>query len=284
MRFANSAAATAATVPALSNSGLGVRLISAFALIPIALAAVFFGFPFFDALVLLVGLLMAWEWSRLCSGGTLPVAGIVAIVATGIAVLAVSALGPHRALLVVLAGALVTGGVALATRASPVWLSAGTLYAGLPCVGILWLRADPAHGLASILWMLVLVWAIDTGAYAAGRMIGGPKLAPSISPKKTWSGLAGGVGSGFIVGGVAGLVIDGAAPLVLAAVSAALALVAQAGDLAESALKRHFGVKDSSGLIPGHGGMLDRIDGLVAVIAVAALASALTGENIVAWP
>lgn len=284
MRFANSAAATVATVPALSNSGLRVRVISALALIPVALAAVFLGVPFFDALVLVVGLLMAWEWSRLCGGGTLPLAGIVAIGATGAAVLAVSLLGADRALLVVLVGALVTAGVALATRASPAWQALGALYAGLPCVGILWLRSDPVHGLTSILWLLVLVWAIDTGAYAAGRTIGGPKLAPVISPKKTWSGLAGGVVSGLVVGGVAGLVIDGAVPVLLAVVSAVLALVAQAGDLAESALKRHFGVKDSSNLIPGHGGILDRIDGLVAVIMVAALASALIGENIVAWP
>jgi phosphatidate cytidylyltransferase len=259
-------------------------LISALALIPIALAAVYFGTPFFNALVLVVGLLMAWEWTRLCAGGALPVAGIVAIAVTGASVLAVSFVGADRALLAVVAGAVVTGVAALLTRTSPIWQAAGVLYAGLPCVAILWLRADPAHGLASILWLLVLVWAIDTGAYAAGRTFGGPRLAPVISPRKTWSGLAGGVTAGFIVGGVAGLLFEGADPLVLAVTSAVLALFEQGGDLGESALKRHFGVKDSSSLIPGHGGILDRIDGLVAVILVVGLASALTGESVVAWP
>src|SRR5690606_19948813 len=110
-------------------------------------------------------------------------------------------------------------------------------------------------------------------AYLVGRRVGGPKLAPVISPKKTWSGLGGGVLAGFAVGGVAGLLIDGAAPLVLAAISGALALVEQAGDLGESALKRHFGAKDSSNVIPGHGGVLDRIDGLVAVVVAVALLS-----------
>jgi phosphatidate cytidylyltransferase len=287
MRSANSVAATADTVPALSDIGFGARLVSALVLIPVALAAVALGWPFFDLLVLAVGMLMAWEWVRLCSAGRLPTAGLVAIAATGAAVVASSFLDIRNVLLIVAAGAVLAAVVAGLLRdpirLGPLWLGTGVLYAALPCAAVLWLRADPAHGLATILWLFALVWAIDSGAYLVGRRVGGPKLAPRISPKKTWSGLGGGVIAGFAAGGIAGMLIDGAAPLVLAAVSAVLAVVEQAGDLGESALKRRFGAKDSSGIIPGHGGVLDRIDGLVAVVVVVALLSAASGGSIVTW-
>jgi phosphatidate cytidylyltransferase len=283
MPYANSADATGDTVPALKDTGLRVRVLSALVLIPVALAAVMLGAPYFDLLVVVAGMLMAWEWARLCNDGRVTPAGVLAIATAAAAVGASYFFGAEPALLVVVSGAIVAALVAAITRQGPGWMALGTLYASLPCVAILWLRADPAFGLATILWLLILVWAIDCGAYVVGRGVGGPKLAPVISPKKTWSGLAGGVAAAGAVGGVAGLLIDGAAPLALALISAALALVEQAGDLAESAVKRRFGAKDSSGLIPGHGGLLDRIDGLVAVIVVVALAAALGGKNILAW-
>ncbi len=265
------------------RSGFRVRLISALVLIPLALAAVVIGSPYFDALVVLVGALMAWEWMRLCGGGRLTVAGAVAVVAVAAAALAVSILSPAQAVMVATAGAALVAAVAALSGGSPLWLGLGTLYAGLPCVAILWLRAEPAAGLETLLWLLVLVWAIDTGAYLVGRALGGPLLAPRISPKKTWSGLAGGVAAAAAVGVTAALLIEGASLVVLGLGSAVLALVAQAGDLGESALKRHFGAKDSSGLIPGHGGVLDRVDGLVTVILLVAAVSAVSGESVVAW-
>lgn len=283
MPFANSANATAGTVPALKDTGLRARVLSALVLIPVALAAVALGAPYFDLLVVAAGMLMAWEWARLCNGGRVRPAGIVAIATAAAAVATSYLFGAERALLVVAGGAAAAALAAAITRQRPGWMGLGTLYASLPCVAILWLREDPAFGLATILWLLILVWAIDVGAYVVGRNVGGPKLAPVISPKKTWSGLAGGVAAAGIVGAVAGLVIDGAAPLPLALVSAVLALVEQAGDLGESAVKRRFGAKDSSGLIPGHGGLLDRIDGLVAVVVAVALAAALAGKSILAW-
>lgn len=283
MPSASSASAIAGTVPALKDTGLRARVLSALVLIPTALAAVMFGAPFFDLLVAAAGMLMAWEWTRLCSGGRVGPAGIVAIATAAAAVVTSYLFGAERALLVVAGGAAAAALVAAITRQRPGWMGLGTLYASLPCVAILWLRADPDFGLLTILWLLALVWAIDVGAYVVGRNVGGPKLAPVISPKKTWSGLAGGVFAAAIVGGVAGLLIGGAAPLPLALASAILALVEQAGDLGESAVKRRFGAKDSSGLIPGHGGLLDRIDGLVAVVVVVALAAALTGKSILAW-
>jgi phosphatidate cytidylyltransferase len=162
------------------------------------------------------------------------------------------------------------------------WLMLCVLYVGLPCVAILWLRAEPL-GLATLLWIFALVWATDTGAYFAGRAIGGPKLMPAVSPKKTWAGLFGGMVAAALAGAVVGFIVDGASPWLLAVVSAVLAVIAQSGDLGESALKRRFGAKDSSGLIPGHGGVLDRVDGLVTVILAVAAVSALGGESVVAW-
>lgn len=132
-----------------------------------------------------------------------------------------------------------------------------------------WLRRVPATGAADTLFLLVTVWASDIGAFAAGRSIGGPRLAPAVSPSKTWSGAIGGLVTASLVGAAVAWGSDGA---ILAGGSAAavLAIAAQAGDLVESAAKRRLGVKDSGRLIPGHGGLLDRLDGLIAAAPVAA--------------
>jgi phosphatidate cytidylyltransferase len=135
----------------------------------------------------------------------------------------------------------------------------------------LWLRSDFERAL--VIWLIAVVWATDTGAYLVGRKLGGPKLAPAISPGKTWSGLAGGVGAAALTGLVAAKLHDDGRVVTLVAASMVLALVAQVGDLFESGLKRRFGAKDSSNLIPGHGGVLDRVDGILA--AVLALGGAL---------
>jgi phosphatidate cytidylyltransferase len=163
-------------------------------------------------------------------------------------------------------------------QADGAWLGVGVAYVGAACLAFLWLRHDPANGLAIVFWLLAVVWSTDIGAYFAGRIIGGPKLAPSISPKKTWAGL----GGGMLAATVAGLIaakVGGDEPLRLGAASAALAIAAQAGDLFESSLKRRYGVKDSSALIPGHGGVLDRIDGLLAVALVFGGVSFMTGAT-----
>jgi phosphatidate cytidylyltransferase len=134
-----------------------------------------------------------------------------------------------------------------------------------------------------LLWVLALVWATDTGAYIAGRRIGGAKLAPRISPNKTWSGLGGGIAAAALVGAVAALWLGTSSVWLLLGVSAALAIVEQVGDLAESAFKRRFGVKDSSDIIPGHGGVLDRVDGLLAVIVAVAGLSLAGGGSVLLW-
>jgi len=147
-------------------------------------------------------------------------------------------------------------------------LAGGVLYCGLPVLALTLLRRQDA-GLLYAFWAMALVWACDTGAYFAGRTIGGPKLAPAISPSKTWSGLMGGVA----LAGLLGMVLHRfyGLPAVLALASPFLAVLAQAGDLFESTLKRRAGVKDSGNVLPGHGGVLDRLDGVVPVAPVAAL-------------
>ena len=148
-------------------------------------------------------------------------------------------------------------------------LGAALLYVGIPTFALMWLRDRPEDGLLLAFWALSLVWATDIGAYFAGRGIGGPKIAPLISPNKTWAGLGGGmaasVGLGLILQKFFGL------PTMLVLLSPLLTVFAQAGDFFESWMKRRAGVKDSGTLLPGHGGVLDRLDGLVTSAPLAAL-------------
>jgi phosphatidate cytidylyltransferase len=158
-----------------------------------------------------------------------------------------------------------------------VWMLAGLVYAAVLLLGPILLRNDASLGFVAILFLFAIVWITDTAAYFAGRTIGGPKLWPAVSPKKTWSGAIGGtlggVAAGLLVVKLAGLAI--APMLVLVAVG--LSIVSQAGDLLESAVKRHFGAKDASQLIPGHGGLMDRLDGFLTAVAAAAMVGLLRG-------
>jgi phosphatidate cytidylyltransferase len=158
-----------------------------------------------------------------------------------------------------------------------VWMLAGLVYAGVLLLGPILLRNDVSLGFVAILFLFAIVWITDTAAYFAGRAFGGPKLWPAVSPKKTWSGAIGGtlggVAAGLLVVKGAGLAI--APMLVLVAVG--LSIVSQAGDLLESAVKRHFGAKDASQLIPGHGGLMDRLDGFLTAVAAAAMVGLLRG-------
>ncbi|HRK24667.1 MAG TPA: phosphatidate cytidylyltransferase, partial [Beijerinckiaceae bacterium] len=169
------------------------------------------------------------------------------------------------------------GGVALwewsrliGGMASPGWLAVGAVYAGVIMLGTLAVRGSGALGFIAILFMFAVVWLTDIGAYFAGRTFGGPKFAPRISPKKTWSGVLGGLAAG-ILGGCAMLAVAGV-PLRPAhgLLALGLGMLVVAGDLFESFLKRRFGVKDAGALIPGHGGVLDRLDGYTFAIGAAA--------------
>lgn len=169
-------------------------------------------------------------------------------------------------------------GQASGARSRPILWLAGLLYVGIPCFAVLWLRERPAIGREAVLVLLALVWATDTGAYFAGRAIGGPKLAPRLSPNKTWSGALGGIVTAVAVG-LGAAAFTGLAGIGTAIwASAGLAVAAEAGDLIESTLKRRFGVKDMGRLIPGHGGVLDRLDSLLLAGPLGALGLWLAGS------
>lgn len=149
------------------------------------------------------------------------------------------------------------------------WLVAGFLYAVIPALALLWIRERADHSLALLLWVFIVTWSTDIGAYFAGRAIGGAKLAPTISPNKTWAGLIGGMISATLLGGL--WAVNTGLPRTLVLLAPLFAAGAQMGDLFESGLKRRAGVKDSGNILPGHGGVLDRLDGLVVVASLTGL-------------
>jgi phosphatidate cytidylyltransferase len=168
--------------------------------------------------------------------------------------------------------------------AAPLLCPAGLVYIALAGAALLWLRADPVAGLANIMFLLFIVWACDIGAYLVGRGLGGPRLAPRISPGKTRSGAVGGLLAAIAVGLLAAHFLSDAATTWRAALIAALlGVVAQAGDLLESFVKRRLEVKDSGHLIPGHGGLFDRLDGVLAAAPVAAVLAFALGRGVVLW-
>jgi len=251
----------------------------------VVVLAVTAGAASFILLVAAMALILAWEWARLTGDGRFGALGAVQAAATLLVVAVAVMLGPAPAVLV---AALASGALLLQARlaggAGAPWLSLGPLYIGLPCIALLWLRSVEPGGERLVLWLLVTVWAADSTAYFAGRLIGGPKLAPRLSPRKTWAGLGGAVAGGIAVGIVAaGWVADSPPVVALVVAGTLIALVEQAGDLLESAVKRHFGVKDASGLIPGHGGLFDRVDGLLAAAPALALWCWLDPTRSLSW-
>ncbi len=254
-------------------------------LAPAVLAAIYAGGWIFALVVTVAGFIGLYEWMSLV-GVTgrdwLLVAGILCLAA-------VMAL----ALLVGLAEAMILLGVwaaampALAMAGGHrhfVLIGLGIPYVGVPLALLIWLRQLPESGFALVLWLFLVVWATDIGGYFAGRAIGGPKLAPRISPKKTWAGLAGAIVAAAAIGALAAwrFGVPVGALTMAAALGGALAVVAQFGDLLESALKRRFDAKDSGALIPGHGGILDRIDGLLAAIPALAVVYLVFSGSL--WP
>jgi len=261
---------------------LWLRTCSALVLAPIAVAAVWFGSPYLVGMTAAAAAVMAWEWARLCGGARLGAGGfvLIAVVLAAIAVAATAAVAAAIATALLGAAIVYLIGSQANTRTAP-WLALGALWIALPCALLLWLARPDGSGASTVLWMFAIVWATDIGAYFVGRRVGGPRLAPRWSPGKTWAGLLGGAGCAALAGYATARVIDGS--LILHVVSAGLAIVGQFGDLAGSAAKRRFGVKDSSGLVPGHGGLLDRLDGLLAVVPAVALLTVIAGGSVLTW-
>lgn len=243
------------------------RLASAAVLAPLmVLVAWWGGWPF--ALVLLVAsVLVLWEWVTMAA--LVPHWPLVALGTVALATATVAALlaPPASALLPLVLGALALG---LAGRPHG-WALAAPLYAGAALVPTVVLRGDAQLGAAAILWLFAVVWTTDVAAYLVGRLVGGPKLWARVSPGKTWSGAVGGTLGGCLAGLAVAALFGLPAGILLAFVSLAASVASQAGDLFESAMKRRFGVKDSSRLIPGHGGLMDRLDGFIAAAALALL-------------
>lgn len=270
------------------SSNLRTRIASALVLAPLALVLAWIGGWPFAALLAAASVAMALELAAL-----LPSEGRgEKVLLVGFSLVAVGMAGAGLPLVALIAG---MAGLFLSIafrlwRGEALWVPLFAYpYLLLPLVGMLWLRFDPLLGRAAIFWLLGVVWATDTFAYFAGRTIGGPKIAPQLSPKKTWAGLIGGMLGAGIVGFGTSLLLGLGSPALLALVSAFLAVVAQAGDFLESGLKRHAGVKDSGTLIPGHGGILDRVDGLVTATMGAALLALLhmaagPGAGVLIWP
>jgi phosphatidate cytidylyltransferase len=207
---------------------------------------------------------------------------VVSAVVLGPLLLAAVWIGfPWIDLVAAIAAPLMIGEWLRLTRGRPVARGLFILYSIAALLALLWLRHQPAFGRETILWILACVWATDIGAYFIGSYAGGAKLAPSISPSKTWSGLVGGMCASAVVSAASTLVFDAGDTLVLAATGVAIAVVSQAGDLLESAAKRRAGVKDSGRIIPGHGGILDRVDGLIAALVLIAAIRLLVGGE---WP
>lgn len=268
------------------------RFLSAALLAPAAVLCVWLGAEAWTALMAAASALLAWEWVRLCGFSTRRLPGLV----VPLAVLAAGTFAVEGQWLVsvsllcggaVAVGALGGEPIRHEGESQGVWLGFGVLYIGLAMVALIHLRGDASAGRVNVLFLFVTVWASDIGAYAAGRLLGGPKLAPSVSPNKTWAGAAGGLLAAMAVGGAAAYVMASAgtpAPTGrVLLVAGAVGLLAQAGDLFESWIKRRFHVKDSSSLIPGHGGLLDRLDGVIAAAPAAAVLGVLLGPGEALW-
>jgi phosphatidate cytidylyltransferase len=259
----------------LSESNLVLRVVSAVVLAPLALLTAYLGGWPFALFWGAAALAVLWEWIALVAGptyrvmfsssaGALAIAGFLAWIGR-----------PAAAVLMVGLGALAAAIFAPPDRR--MWVMLGTAYAGSLLLAPMFLRADQAYGFAVIVLLFAIVWTTDILGYFAGRAFGGPKLLPAVSPKKTWSGaIAGTTGAMIVAPLIAGLfgTSNTRAILVIAVI---LSVLAQLGDLFESWVKRHFGAKDSSQLIPGHGGVMDRLDGFWAAAVTGCLIGLLRG-------
>lgn len=276
---------TSAPPPSGKGSDLKLRVISGVLLAPVVLAAVWYGDWVFRAALALVAVLAVREWLAMVPNSRRPLTMLLALAGV-LGAFAVQIGSPLESDVWLACGVAIAGAVAtsLAGGGRDRWLlGAGVIYIAAGIVGLEWLRAAPDVGLSLFLFAMLAVWATDIGAYAAGRSIGGPKLAPRISPKKTWAGLVGGVIASGLVGWLVALWAVAAEPLLAMFVGAVTAVVSQAGDLFESAIKRRYDVKDSGSVIPGHGGILDRIDGLLVAAPLLALFHATLGFTVSWW-
>ncbi|NOZ42897.1 MAG: phosphatidate cytidylyltransferase, partial [Alphaproteobacteria bacterium] len=247
--------------PHPKKSGLMVRILSALVMLPVAIFIILHGGTAYSIFVAGLVVVILYEWNGICENRAFNLLFILQTVFVLLLVYGISR-GQYFDLYVyaIPLGLLVVAAVFL--RMKLLFALLGIFYALLPALALIWLRLYSAHGGWIVLWMMIIVWSMDTGAYFAGKNIGGPKMAPRISPNKTWAGLWGGTGAAVVFGLIAAYYFGFSGNItMLVVIAALLAIWSQIGDLAESALKRHFNVKDSGAIIPGHGGIMDRVDG-----------------------
>lgn len=273
----------AARAPGGKLADLGVRVMSAIVMAALALGAVWIGGWLFAAFWTIVGIAMLWEWQHLVGGESVSTrlyvgAGAVSLIA------GLASLGHAEAAMVVLViGALASAWLADGARA--LWSGAGVVYVGLMVIAVCVLRASLFYGLLATLWLFAVVWTTDVMAYFGGRLIGGPKLWPRVSPGKTWSGFLVGVTCGAAASSALALSLTTpgeASVFPLIVLGLVTAAISQGGDLFESSLKRRFGAKDSGRVIPGHGGALDRLDAFVFASIFAAVIGTLHKGSVAA--
>jgi len=254
---------------AASARNLQERVVSGVVMVLVALALAYAGPIPFALLIVAVSLVMCWEWGHLVratsADASFALHGAAVVAAIGLAMGGL----PLLAFAVAVAGTLAMFAVSYTQR--PALSAVGVSYVALPAAALVWLRHDEPNGFAAVIFLFLIVWTTDTMAFVFGRTIGGAKLCPSISPNKTWAGFFGGIVSSAVMAALFAALIPGASSLRLGLIGLALGVIAQMGDLAESALKRVLGVKDASHLIPGHGGVMDRMDGVVTVALAAAV-------------
>jgi phosphatidate cytidylyltransferase len=255
------------------GADLPMRAVAGVVMMIVALAAAWVGGFWFLAFWFVAAALVLWEWQKLIDGErTLERIGVGALT-----ILVASPFALHGStkttLAVLVAGAVATGFVAAPDARARVWSGAGVFYAGTIMASPVLLRGSPAYGLPAVLWLFAVVWGADIMAYFGGRLIGGPKLWPRVSPGKTWAGAIVGALAGAALGAIVAFLAapSGARLLPILLLGVAAAVIEELGDLFESAVKRRFHVKDSSHLIPGHGGLMDRLDGFVAAATFAAV-------------
>jgi phosphatidate cytidylyltransferase len=249
---------------------LGQRVLSAIVLMPFAIGAAIAGGPWLAGAAGAAIVAMTYEWARMSEPKSNNSAWLVAM-AGALGGVMFASHGRYEWGLVWVAGFALVSALRRRSGAAMGETAFGVLYIGAPCVAFLWLRALPEQGRETIIALFIIVWSVDIAAYFAGRAFGGKLLWPAVSPQKTYTGLF----AGTLAGAAAGLgcgVGFGQAPLIWTVSGALLGLCGMGGDLLESGIKRRFGVKDASRLIPGHGGVLDRLDSMIAATSAAALA------------
>ncbi len=243
-------------------SNLAIRFFSAVVLVVVALGMTWLGGPLFAVFAALVSGLILHEFFRITESGSLGQARIAGWACLVLVLATWFVWGPQYSVAALAATAPVVFLFEVVNRRRP-WAAIGLCYAALPFLALAILRGSSTNGLIVLLIIFAIVWGSDIAAYFAGRTFGGPKLAPAISPNKTWSGAVGGLVGAMALAAVVSAAFVGTASLVLLVFSAVVSVVSQVGDLFESWVKRRFGVKDSGSIIPGHGGVLDRLDGLI---------------------